>query len=69
MFSQVCVKNSVQRGVSVPACITGHMNRGVSVKGGLCLGGFLSGVGSQSRGWSLSKGQYASYWNPFFFHM
>ena len=50
MFSQVL---SVHRGLSVPACITGHMTmgglcqrvsvRGVSVQDGLCLGGSLSG--------------------------
>ena len=40
-FSQVCVKNSVHRGFSVPACTTGHMTRGVC-PGGALSGGFLS---------------------------
>ena len=54
--------------VSVPACTTGHMTRGVSVQEGLCLGGSVWGglcpgvsvqgvsvQGSLSRG-SLSRG-------------
>ena len=71
MISQVCVKNSVHRGVSVPACTSGHMTKGVSVQGGpiwgvsvqesLCPGisiwGSLSrGVSFQGEGGSLSKG-------------
>ena len=51
MFSQACVKNSVHRGVSDPACTTGHMTRGV---GGLCLGrGSLSRGGGSLSGGSL----------------
>ena len=41
MFSQLFV--CPQGGVFVPACITGHMTRGVSVQGGLCLGGLCLG--------------------------
>ena len=52
MISQVCVKNSVHRGVSVPACTSGHMTKGVSVQGGLYLGGLCSGE-SLSRGISI----------------
>ena len=51
IFTPVC--DSVHSRVSVPACTTGHMTRGVSVLGGLCPGGTLS-RGSLSRGASLS---------------
>ena len=60
MFSQACVGNSriLSRGVSVPACTTGHMTRGISVwgslPGGLCLGGGLFPGGSLSGGLCLS---------------
>ena len=50
MFSQVFV---CPKGVSVPACITGHMSRGSLSRGGFCPGEFLSGGGVSVRG-SLS---------------
>ena len=58
IFTPVC--QSVHKGVSVPACPTGHMTRG-SLFGGLCLGGGLCpGVVSVQRGLCpggfLSKG-------------
>ena len=70
MFSQVCVKNSVHRGVSVPAYTThdqgvsvqGSLSSGVSVQGGLCPVGSLSGGVSVQGGLcprrSLSRGLY-----------
>ena len=40
MFLHLSVSHSVQRGeVSVPACTTCHMTRGVSVQGSLCVRG------------------------------
>ena len=59
MFSQECVKNSVHRGVSVPACTTGHMTRVLS----LSMGCFCP-WGSLSRGGSLSGGTppYGNEW-------
>ena len=72
IISQVCVKNSVHRGVSAPACTSCHMTKGVSVQGGpiwgvsvqesLCPGVSLSGgslsrgVSVQGEGGSLSRG-------------
>ena len=53
MFSQVCVKNSVHRGVSVPAYTT-H-DQGVSVQGSLSSGVPVQG-GSLSSGVSVQGG-------------
>ena len=50
VFTPVC--DSVHRGVSVPACTTGHMTGG---QGGLCSGGSLS-RGPLSRGVSVQGG-------------
>ena len=50
VFTPVC--HSVHRGVSDPACTTGHITRGVSVQGDLCPGR-LSPSGSLSRGVSV----------------
>ena len=60
-FTRVC--DSVQGGVSIPACTTGHMTGGVSVqeevsvqgRGGLCPGGSLF-RGDPCPGGSLSRG-------------
>ena len=74
MFSQACVKNSVQGGSSVLACTTNHMTRGrVSVQGGLCQGVSvqgdlcLGGVSVRETPRTVTSGRYASYWNVFFF--
>ena len=54
MFIHLSVSHSADKGVSVQACTTGHMTggslrgslcRGVSVQGGLCLGGSVSLLG------------------------
>ena len=42
-------------GVSVPAYITGHMTRGVSVRGGFCPGGVSVGGGISVQGVSVSE--------------
>ena len=39
MFLQACVKDSIHTGLSDPACTIDQMTGGVSVQGGLCLGG------------------------------
>ena len=59
------VRDSVHReGVSVPACITGHMTRGVSVQGVSVHGESLLG-GPSHR--TVRNARYASYWNAFLF--
>ena len=59
VFTLVC--HSVHRWVGFPACITGHMTRGVcigggSAFGGVCLQGGLHTRGSASGGSSTSRG-------------
>ena len=80
VFTPVC--HSVHMGVSVPACTTGHMTRGlcaggVSVQGGLYLvgvpvqeGGLCPGrVSVREAPHTVMSGWYASYLNAFlFFH-
>ena len=57
MFLHLSVILFTVGGVSVPACTTGHMTRGVSVQGGgLCLGGSLSRGVSVQGGWGLCQG-------------
>ena len=71
VFTPVC--HSVHRvGVSVQACTTGHMTRGVSVqgrgvsvRGGLCLGWSLS---QRPPPCTVTRGPYAYYWNAFLFY-
>ena len=54
VFTPVC--DSVHRGISVPACTTGHMFKGVSVWGDLCPGGSLFRKGDLCPDGSLSCG-------------
>ena len=63
IFSQACGIPSVHRGggVGFPACITGHITRGVLHPGGLGRSPPIHGIL-----WDRStSGQYASYWNAF----
>ena len=77
IFTSRCQEFCPQREVSVPACTTVHMTRGVSVQAGLCpkgvsvQGGLCHGR-SLSRGYLIGRtphmvmsGRYTSYWNAF----